>query len=130
MEKFVQRICDKLQNNEIEVVKALFKKKDKKYYIMADKALLVTDESRIITVCFSVAAQPEYAAKIIIALKTLKCNGLAIGETFIYNDKGEYFGGDEAYKLIEKIKKDKIISDFMSEQIKKHTLLTEECYNC
>ena len=130
MEKFVQRICDKLHDNKIEVIKALFKKKDKKYYIMADKALLVTDESRIITVCFSVAAQPEYAAKIIIVLKTLRCNGLNIGETFIYNDKGEYFGGDEAYRFIEKIKKDKIISDFMSERFKKHKLLTEECYNC
>ncbi len=130
MEKFVQRICDKLQNSEIEVMKALFKKKDKKYYIMADKALLVTDESRIITVCFSVAAQPEYAAKVIIALKAIKSNGVDVGETFIYNEKGEYFGGDDAYKFLEKIKKDKIISDFMSEQFKKHKLLTEECYNC
>ena len=83
MEKFVQRICDKLHDNKIEVIKALFKKKDKKYYIMADKALLVTDESRIITVCFSVAAQPEYAAKIIIVLKTLRCNGLNIGNIYL-----------------------------------------------
>ncbi len=130
MEKFVQRICDKLQNSDITVIKALFKKKDNKYYIMADKVLLVTDESKIITVCFSVAAQPEYAAKVIIALKNIKSNGIDIGETFIYNEKGEYFGGDDAYKFLEKIKKDKIIADFINEQVKKHKLLTEECYNC
>lgn len=130
MEKFVQHICDKLNDSGIDVLKALFKKKDKKYYIMAEKVLVVTDESKIITACFSVAAQPEYAAKIIIALKSIKCKDVEIGETFIYNEKGEYFGGSEAYKFAESVKKDKIISEFVSEQMKKHMLLTEDCYNC
>ncbi len=130
MDNFIQRIYNKLKENDIDVYRALFKKKDEKYYIMADKVLVVTDESRVITVCFSVLAPPEYSAKVILALKSIKCKKLEIGETFIYNEKGEYFGGDDAYKLMEKIKKDKIIADFVNEQMKKHILINEECYNC
>ena len=130
MDKFIQRLCNKLNESNIPVFRALFKKKDSKYYIMADKVLIVTDESKIVTICFSVAATPEYAAKVVLSLKSVKCEKLEIGESFIYNEKGEYFGGDDAYKLMEKVKKDKILADFINEQMKKHILINEECYNC
>jgi hypothetical protein len=130
MDKFIKRISDKLIENDISVFRAIFKKKDKKYYIMADKALIVTDESRVITLCFSVVATAEYAAKMVLALKSLKCENFKIGETFIYDEKGIYFGGDEAYKLMEKMRKDKIIAEFIHEQMEKHILMNEECFNC
>ena len=130
MDKFIERICNKLNENNIPVFRALFKRKDSKYYIMADKVLIVTDESRVINICFSVASTPEYAARVVLALKSIKSEKIEIGESFIYNEKGEYFGGDEAYKLMEKVKKDKILADFISEQMKKHILINEDCYNC
>jgi hypothetical protein len=130
MDKFIQHICNKLNESNIPVFKALFKKKDNMYYIMADKVLLVIDESKIITICFSVASTPEYAAKVVLSLKSIRCKKIEIGESFIYNEKGEYFGGDDAYKLMEKVKKDKILADFISEQMQKHILINEDCYNC
>jgi len=130
MDKFIDHICNKLNENNISVFKALFKKKDSKYYVMADKVLIVTDESKVITICFSVTSTPEYAARVVLALKSIRNVKIEIGESFIYNEKGEYFGGEDAYKLMEKVKKDKILADFISEQMKKHILINEDCYNC
>lgn len=131
MDKFIRRICNKLNENNISVFRAIFKKKDNKHYIMVDKVLIVIETQKEITVCFSVASTPEYAAKVMLALRSIRCENINIGETFIYNEKGEYFGGDEAYKLLEKLKKDKIITEFVNEQMQKHILMfNEDCYNC
>lgn len=131
MDKFIKRICDKLTENDISVFRALFKKKDNKYYILVDKVLIVTETPKDMTICFSVASTPEYAAKVMLALRSIKCENISIGETFIYSEKGEYFGGDEAYKFLEKIKKDKIITEFVNEQMQKQILMfNEDCYNC
>jgi hypothetical protein len=130
MDKFIDRICNRLTENNISVFKALRKKNDNRYYIMADKVLIVVDQEKVITVCFSVAATPDYAGKVILALRTIKCEKIDVGETFIYNERGEYFGGEEAHKLMDKMIKEKIIGDFVTEQMKKHILFNDECFNC
>jgi hypothetical protein len=123
-------VIEKLKESSFEIIDE--KSLDENEYMITTKdAIIIENEKdKKVNVSFHISSKIEDSVILALVLNEIKEIDLFVGDTFVFDDKGNYVDGEEAEKVYESQKANIIIEDFMKIQAQKHFLNNATGYKC
>lgn len=121
-------VIKKLEEYEIEIKKQ-FDHRNENIFMLDD--LIIACKKNEVFINFQVGSNPSRAAKMVLILKEIKnLKEIYIGDDFLFDDKGNFINGDEAYKHYSDNVKDFIIAQFVNQQRQLYFLNNGKLHSC
>jgi hypothetical protein len=120
----------KLNEYGIEIYRDYMLEKTNECVIHAEFMTIFVDEKeKTISISFDVTCKPEISATYAIILNQLGYD-VIIMEPFIFDKNKEFVTGDKAYQIVDEVKREKIINEYVKELTYTEVLETCDGYEC
>ena len=122
-------VRDKVEEYGIQIYNDYSIENNEYVFFIEDAVIFVNEKDKSIGVSFHAATKPDKTAKIVLILNEMKIQ-IHIMDSFVFDKDNKYLSGDKAFELIDIARQEKIIEEFMKNQVYQQILLSSECHEC
>lgn len=127
----VKKVKDKINEYNIAVYNDYDIKDENEHVFYIENAIIFVNlEDETLSVTFQATTRPNKVATLTLILNEIKCNGVFIMESFIFNNDNKCISGEEAFKLIDKVKHLEAVNKVQEQFLYREILEKEKGYEC
>ena len=126
-----KRVNQKLDEYGIEIFNDYPIEEEGEHVFYAENMILfVSDDENSISVTFKATTKPERAATLGLILNQIPNVIMNIMESFIFDKDNQFVSGPDAFKLIERVDKEKLIQEYHNQVMLTELLEKADCHEC